>query len=73
MKVGLRNPHRTSNVVLAEGEITYPLRERYKRTNYTLEGREAAARLEADTDAEDEPPLPAPFEEPPLPAPQLRI
>ena len=38
MKTGLRRPHLTSNVQVPDGDPRYPLRERYRQTNYTVEG-----------------------------------
>ena len=46
MKHSLQFPHKTRRVQLADNDITFPLRHRYRITNYTLERREEAKRLE---------------------------
>ena len=70
MKTGLRHPHLASNVKKPDGDPRYPLRERYRQTNYTVEGREEAKRAEDAKAEEYEPPMPAPVEPPPDLAPE---
>ena len=53
MKLSLQSPHRTRRVQLADNDVSFPLRQRYRLTNYTLEGREEAKRSEGETDAPD--------------------
>ena len=42
----LQHPHRTRRAQLADDVVYYPLRRRYRFTDYTIEGREEAKILE---------------------------